>query len=147
MATDIIIIHGDQAIFQSAMGMATVTVKPGKMIASGKTTLNGTKVCVSGDEAKVMVQGCDYTTSTHTQAGVGILMIKALAGDQLASKSNSGKKPMILKGSQFDALFQVLVPALDTKPVSSGGPPIPDPNPFYEGKGEFKPTNRTIKAK
>ena len=89
---------------------------------------------------------CDYTTATHDQAGKGTLKIKALASDQLAAKSYSGKKAVILKGSQFEAVFEVMVPAMDTAPVSSGGPPIPDPTPFYPGKGQLIPANQTIKA-
>ena len=41
MATDTIIIDGDQVIFQSTMGAAQITVKPGKMKASGKNHDSG----------------------------------------------------------------------------------------------------------
>jgi hypothetical protein len=146
MALDTIIIDGDQVIFQPLMGAAIVVVKPGKMIASGKTTIKGVPVCVSGDEKNVEVPGCSYMTSVHTDPGTGTLKIKALAGDQLAAQSNSGNKAMILKGSQFEAVFEVETPAEDIKPVASGGAPIPDTTPSYAGKGQLIPANQKIKA-
>lgn len=146
MALDTIIVDGDQAIFQPLMGAAIITVQPGKMIASGKTTLKSIAVCVSGDEKKVEVPGCDYLTATHLKPGKGTLKISGLAADQLTTKAKSGKKPIILKGSQFDAVFEVEVPAEDIKPLATGGSPIPDSTPFYSGKGQFIPTNSTIKT-
>lgn len=146
MALDTIIIDGDQVIFEPKMGLATVMVKPGTMKASGKTTLNNTAVCVAGDEKEVQVPGCNYMTSIHTKPGSGTLKIKALASDQLASKSYSGNKAIILKGSKFDAVFEVQVPAEDIKPVASGGAPIPDTTKMYAGKGELIPSNSKIKA-
>lgn len=146
MALDTIIIDGDQVIFESTMGQATVIVKPGAMKASGKTTIKGVAVCVDGDEKEVEVPGCNYMTSIHTKLGVGTLKISALGSDQLASKSNSGNKAMILEGSQFDSVFEVDTPAEDIKPVASGGSPIPDTTPSYSGKGQLKPSNKKIKA-
>lgn len=146
MALDTIIIDGDQVIFQPAMGAATVVVKPGKMIASGKTTIKGVAVCVDGDEKRVEVPGCMYITKTHLKPGDGTLKISALASDQLATKSNSGNKAVILQGSEFDAVFEVDSPAEDIKPVASGGSPIPDKTGAYEGKGQLIPANTKIKA-
>lgn len=146
MAADTIIMDGDQVIFKSPMGAALVVVKPGKMKGSGKTTLNGIPVCVSGDEKEVEVPGCDYMTSTHLKPGKGTLKIKALASDQLAVKTKSGDKPVILEGVQFDSVFEVDVPAEDIKPVASGGSPIPDSTKSYAGKGQLIPANTKIQA-
>lgn len=146
MALDTIIMDGDQVVFQPLMGAAIISVKPGKMIASGKTTLNAIPVCVAGDEKKVEVPGCDYLTATHLKPGKGTLKIDALAANQLTVKAKSGQKSIILKGGQFDAVFEVQVPAEDIKPVASGGAPIPDSTASYAGKGQFIPSNATIKA-
>ncbi|MEM0999915.1 MAG: hypothetical protein AAGN35_22875 [Bacteroidota bacterium] len=146
MPLDTIIIDGDQVIFQSQMGLASVVVKPGEIAGSGKTTLNGTPVCVSGDEAQVAVAGCDYTTPIHAKPGKGTLKIHALAPDQLAALTASGGKAVIRQGILFDARFEVQVPAQDIKPVAAGGAPIPDAAPMYFGKGEFKSTNAKVKT-
>lgn len=146
MALDTIIIDGDQVIFESQMGIASVVVKPGKMKASGKTTIKGISVCIAGDEKNVEVPGCDYITPIHAKPGKGTLKISALTGDQLASQTNSGQKALILKGNQFDAKFEVQVPAQDIKPVAAGGAPIPDATKFYFGKGQLVPSNDKIKA-
>lgn len=146
MALDTIIIDGDQAIFEAAMGDANVVVRPGIIIASGKTTIQGTAVCIAGDEKSVEVAGCFYTTKEHLVPGVGTLKITALSGDQLTTKSNSGKKAFILQGSQFEAEFVVDGPAHDIKPVASGGAPIPDSEASYPGKGQLIPANQKIQA-
>jgi len=146
MATDIIIIDGDMAIFQPTMGDATVVVKPGTMTGTGKTTIKGTPVCIEGDEMKLKVSGCNYITKEHLKPGTGTLQISALGGDQLATKTNSGKKAVILKGSDFKSVFMVDLPAQDIKPVASGGAPIPDKVPFYKGTGQFIPANQKVKA-
>lgn len=146
MALDTIIIDGDLAIFDAAMGEATVVVQPGTITASGKTTINGTAVCVEGDEASVEVAGCTYFTKIHTKPGTGTLKISALGGDQLTSKSKSGGKAVILLGTTFEAVFEVDAPAEDIKPVASGGSPIPDQKPSYAGTGEFQAANAKIKA-
>lgn len=147
MASDTIIIDGDEVEFVTPMGIANVVVQPGKMIASGKTTIAGVPVCIVGDEKQVSVPNCDYTTPIHDAAGKGTLMIKALAGDQQAAVSKSGGAALILKGSQFESVFEVTVPAMDTSPVSAGGAPIPDTTPNYSGTGQLIPTNSSVKSK
>lgn len=141
---DTILIDGDQALFMPAFGAATVVVQPGKLVASGPGTLNGKKVCIDGDEASVVVAGCIYTTPVHSIPGTGTLKIQALAGDQLAQKSNTGGKPMMLKGGQFDAVFEVQSPA--QQPPPGPGAPVPDATPQYSGKGSFMSTNTKFTA-
>lgn len=136
---DFILIEGDKAMFEPAFGAATVVVQPGNMQGSGPSTLSGKKVCVDGDEKKVAVAGCMYTTATHSIPGTGTLKIAGLGGDQKATKTNSGQKPVLLKGSKFQASFEVQNPA--KQPPPSGGPPIPDPTPKYSGFGSFVTTN------
>lgn len=143
MALDLIIMDGDTVNFIPVCGAAIVTVKPGKMKASGKTTLNGKKACVEGDEKNVAVSGCSYMTPTFPVPGTGTLKIKKLASDQLTQKAKSGKKPLILKGVLFDSVFEVQSPA---KLVVPGSPPQQDAAPTYAGKGRFISSNKKIKA-
>lgn len=134
--SDFILIEGDKANFIPAFGAAIVVVRPGDLKGSGKSTLNGKKVCIDGDEKKVSVPGCTYMTPQYSIAGVGTLKIAALGGDQKAQKTNSGGKPVLLKGSTFTAKFEVQSPAKMPPPVST-----PDATPQYSGTGTFITTN------
>lgn len=144
--SDFIIIEGDQAIFLPAFGAATVVVMPGSMQATGKTTLNGKKVCVAGDEGKLSVPGCVYMTPQYTIPGTGTLKIDKLGGDQESKVAKSGGKAIVIKGSTFTAKFEVQSPAQDPTPVASGGSPIPDSTASYSGSGNFMTTNIKFKV-
>jgi hypothetical protein len=136
---DYVLIDGDQAIFLPTFGAATVVVQPGQITGSGPATVGNKKVCVEGDEKSVSVPGCTYMTPQYSIPGVGTLEIAALAGDQKASKSQTGDTKMLLVGSQFTAKFKVQSPA--KQPPPSAGPPIPDSTPEYSGNGNFITTN------
>jgi hypothetical protein len=138
---DFILITGDMAMFQPSFGAATVVVAPGTLSGTGRAMIGGPPACVKGDEALVMVPGCMYQTPQYSIPGVGMLSISSLASDQVAQRTKSGGKPMLLKGSNFDAKFQVMVPAM--QPTPSG--PVPDATPSYSGQGSFVTTN--VRAK
>jgi hypothetical protein len=135
---DYVLIDGDQAIFQPTFGAATVVVQPGKLAASGPGTVGNKPMCVDGDESSVSVPGCVYMTPQYSIPGVGTLEIAALAGDQKASKTQTGSKKVLLVGSQFTAMFKVQSPAQQPVPGSS---PVPDATPEYSGNGSFITTN------
>lgn len=137
--TDFILIDGDKANFMPTFGAAVVVVQPGDLTASGPATLAGKKICIDGDETSVSVPGCMYIAGPHSIPGSGTLKIDALAGDQKATKTNTGGKPVLLKGSQFTAKFEVQSPA--QQPPPGPGPPIPDATPQYSGNGTFLTTN------
>ena len=141
MALDSIILDGDEVNFISTFGLAIVQVKPGKIKASGKTTVNGKKVCVEGDEKNVEVSGCSYMIPPFIVQGTGTLTIKQLVPDQLTQKAVSGNKPVILKGKLFIAQFNVDAPAKMPPPANT-----PDALPFHIGLGKFVPGNKKIKA-
>jgi hypothetical protein len=101
--------------------------------------LNGKKLCVDGDEKKVAVSGCVYTTPQYSIPGTGTLKIAALAGNQKATKTQTGGKAVLLKGSNFTASFKVQNPA--KQPPPGPGSPIPDATPEYSGMGVFITTN------
>lgn len=140
---DYVLIDGDMAIFQPAFGAATVVVQPGTLTASGPATLLGKKKCVVGDESSVSVKGCMYTTASHPIPGTGTLEIAALAGDQQATKSNTGGKKLMLVGSNFTARFSVQSPAQQPAPP---GPNVPDATPQYSGQGSFVTTNTKFRG-
>ena len=137
--TDFILIDSDKAEFEQAFGAATVVVRPGILQASGPATHKGKKLCVEGDEASVSVAGCMYTTPVYSIPGTGTLKIDALAGDQVAQKTSTGGKLVLLKGSKFTAKFEVQSPA--QQPPPGPGAPIPDATPQYSGSGSFNTSN------
>ena len=136
---DYILIEGDKANFLPNFGAAVVVVRPGDLQGSGPATLNGKKICVDGDEKKVSVAGCTYITPQYSIPGTGTLKIDALAPNQKAKKTNTGGKPVLLKGGTFTAKFEVQSPA--QQPPPGPGSPIPDATPQYSGSGQFITTN------
>ena len=136
---DFILIEGDKAIFMPNFGAAVVVVKPGDLKGSGPATINGKKICVDGDEKNVSVPGCVYTTPQYSIPGTGTLKIAALAGNQKATKTNTGGKAVLVKGGNFTAKFEVQSKA--QQPPPGPGSPIPDPTPEYSGQGSFMTTN------
>jgi hypothetical protein len=137
---DYIVIDGDLAIFEPNFGAALVGVRPVALRGSGPATLGGKPSCVAGDEAAVTAAGCAYTTPTHLTPGSGTLAIAALAGDQRARKTYSGRAQLLLVGGRFSATFTVQAPALDP---SSGAP---DTMPEYRGQGRFVSVNTRVRG-
>src|SRR3954463_16401674 len=140
---DYVILEGDLAVFMPAFGAAVVVVRPGRIIASGVTSLMGKKICVKGDETKLMVHGCAYITPVYSIPGVGTLKINALGGNQTSKKTKSSGKEVIVKGSSFKAVFEVQTPA--QQPPKGPTPPVPDTTPQYSGNGTFITTNTKFK--
>ena len=136
---DFILMEGDQVIFMPAFTPAIVVVQPGKLEGSGPATIGGKKICVVGDESKVAVAGCTYMTPQYSIPGTGTLKISALAGNQKATKTQTGGKKVMLKGGNFTAAFEVESPA--QQPPPGPGSPIPDAKPKYSGNGMFVTTN------
>jgi len=141
---DFILIDGDQVIFMPAFGAAVAVVQPGKLAGSGLASLNGKKICVDGDEKKVSVPGVAYMTPQYSIPGTGTLKIAALAGDQKATKTNTGGKAVLLKGGNFTAKFEVQSPA--KQPPPGPGSPIPDATAQYSGQGMFITMNLKVQG-
>ena len=135
---DFIIVDQDTINFLPIFGIAVVVPQPGTITATGTSSFKGKKVCIQGDEASVMVPGCTYMTPSYPIPGVGTIIVERLNNDQLAQKTKSNQKPMILKGSQLNAKFIVQTPA--QQPTIAG--PIPDPLLEYSGgMGSFINSN------
>ncbi len=141
--SDFILISGDIVNFLPSFGSAIVTVMPGVIMGTGARSKALQKpFCVDGDEKAVMVPGCPYISGPFAVPGVGILKILALAPNQKAMRTKSGGKPVLLKGAQFEAIFEVMAPAQMPPPAST-----PDPAPKYPGgKGMFITTNLRVKG-
>lgn len=139
---DFVLIHGDQVDFVPALGKATVT-GPTKttLSGSGPATLNGKKICVDGDEKKVKIVACPYTSPPYTVPGTGTLKIAALAANQKAQRASTGSKPVLLKGGSFTSKLEVQAPAKMPPPAST-----PDPAPMYSGVGTFQTTNTKLQG-
>jgi len=128
---DFILIDGDTVVFMPSVGSATVVVQPGTISGSGAATINDKAMCVEGDEEQVSVPGCAYISGSFTIPGTGTLKISSLAQDQVATKTTSGDKAVLLKGSTFTSKFEVQSPAKSPPPGTSS--PIPDPMTEYTG--------------
>ena len=141
---DFVLVDGDIVNFLPNFGPAVVVVQPGSLKGSGPATLNGKKICVDGDEQDVSVPGVTYMTPQYSIPGTGTLKIAALAGDQKAQKTQTGGKPVLLKGGQFTAKFEVQSPA--QQPPPGPGSPLPDATPQYSGQGMFVTTNMRFRG-
>ncbi len=137
---DFIIIDGDQATFDKDFGAASVAVRDATIRGSGPAT-HHKNVCVVGDEKTVVVPNCAYQTLAYANPGLGTLRIAALASDQQATKTRTGGKLVLLKGSNFTAKFEVQQPA-----SQPGTPPTMDPATEYSGTGHFITHNKTLRG-
>jgi hypothetical protein len=142
--SDFILIEGDIVAFDPVFGLATVVVMPGQLAGHGAAMVQGKKMSVLGDEKEVSVAGCNYITAIHTIPGVGTLTINSLTPDQIAQKTYTADKNVLLKGSQFIAKFSVQAPAQQPPPGPS--PPIPDTTFEYVGTGRFINTNVSVQG-
>ena len=141
---DFILIDGDTVQFMPNFGAAIVVVQPGTLSGSGDATFGGKKVCVKGDEDCVEVAGCMYMSGAYYIPGTGTLKIDSLGSDQTAQHTKTGGKEMLLKGSTFQAKFEVQSPAQQPTP---GGSPVPDSMTKYSGgSGQFITTNTKYKG-
>jgi hypothetical protein len=138
---DFILVTGDRVIFKPTFGKATVGVRPGRLTGTGRAKVKGKTICIDGDEKKVTVPGCTYTSPPNVTPGVGTLSIQSLAANQKAKRVKSGGKAVLLKGSTFTAKFQVLAPATLPPPV-----PTPDTILQYPGMGTFTTSNMRAKG-
>ena len=138
---DFIVIDGDKAIFTPNFTPAVVVVQPGSFKGSGPATLKGKKVCVAGDEENVSVPGCMYTTPTHSIPGTGKLKIQQLAANQKATKTKTGGQPVLLKGGNFTAVFEVDSGSPAMQPPPGPGSPVRDTTATYSGMGTIQTMN------
>jgi len=136
--SEYLIVDGDALTFSTTFGANTVTVTgPAKISGSGEATVENKNICIVGDEKKVSVFAA-YVSSAYPVAGSGNLTIISLAADQQAIFVTAAT-PVIVVGSQFNALFTVTTPA--SHPDNG-----PDPTPTSSGTGTFTHSQAFVTA-
>lgn len=100
--------------------------------ASGKSRVHNLPVCVKGDETEVK-KPHNYNNPSFPIPGTGTFEILALGPDQTTKKTFDNNKPIITKGSTFEAIYKINGKAI--LPTPKG--PEDDKSPMYTGKGKF----------
>lgn len=136
--SSLVIVDNDLLIFSPAFGSKTVTI-PGvpKISGTGEASIQNKKICIAGDEKKVSVSAT-YISGAFSIPGTGTVTITSLAADQQATYATA-RTPVIVKGSEFTALFTVNSPALNPQSV-------PDPTPTASGTGTFINSQQFVTA-
>jgi Contractile injection system spike tip protein len=140
---DFIIKTGDMIQIQiTPPAIVPLLMAPVPLIGTGFTMLiGGQPVCLQGDELPPMLRTpMPYTSPPFVTPGIGTLMI-ILAPNNLTLKTVQGK-PMLLKGTTFQASFMVSAPAMMPTP----GGPVPDPMMTKPGICLFITTNVTAQG-
>jgi hypothetical protein len=148
VSKDFIVVDQTMVNFLPMFPPAIVTPIPTVIKSSAaKVKVVMKKACLKGDEKSVESKGCMYLNPAgYPIPGMGTLKVDKLASDQLTTKVKAEGKPFILKGKFFDAVFEVMMPAMQLPPPAMGG--APDSKPKYQqGKGMFlEVTNLKVKA-
>ncbi|MNJ18643.1 hypothetical protein D3C77_129490 [compost metagenome] len=136
-----VIVDKDKLEFDEKFGNRTVSIVGNAEISgSGHAEIKGKKVCVLGDEKKVVLQAT-YTIEGYQSPGNGLVTINALNGSQFTQGCTSNA-PLIIEGEgTFVALFTPTAPAIGPPPASI--PDVPAPTP---GTGKLKHSQDWVKA-
>ena len=111
------------------------------MGSSTDTQIGGQFICLQGDELPQAIAGpLMYTAPPFVTPGTGTLQI-ILLPTNLSMQTQNGKA-ILLKGSTFQALFNVQSPAMQPTPAG----PVPDPLMVKPCTAQFITTNVTVKA-
>lgn len=143
MATNYIMIDANLALFFPPFTNALTVPLPGVLIASSqRVRVNKTPLCLAQDFHSVIVEGVVYISPPFVVPGEGEITIFQIAEDQYTKKVRCNGKPILLKGTIFQAKFTVQAKAKTPPPPSEQ-----DPMPEYMGQGIFVNTNVTVRAK
>ncbi|BEM90363.1 hypothetical protein N7583_23790 [Serratia marcescens] len=139
---DLLVASGDWVEFEPSFGNRTL-LAPAKavLMGSGHFMVTGKPGCVIGDLNKVVVPGVPYTSGNFTVPGVGMVQLVIAGLDQTAHTVLSGL-PVLLKGSQCQAIFTPTAPATDP----STGLPDPTVGVPTPGKGSFNVFQNKVTA-
>jgi hypothetical protein len=109
--------------------------------SSSDVMVNNNPACLKGDELPMALLGpLPYTAPPYGIPGTGKLTIILLPTNLTQQTSN--QKPVLIKGSTFQALFTVQTPAT----MPSPGGPLPDPLMVKQGTAQFITSNTIVKA-
>jgi len=108
---------------------------------SADVLISNMAACLKGDELPPSLQApLMYTAPPYVTPGTGSLKI-ILLPTNLTMQTTNGK-PLLLKGTTFQAMFQVQSPAMMPTPAG----PQPDPLMVKPGTAQFITTNVSVKA-
>ncbi len=142
MPADLIIKTGDMIhITIPPPAVVPQLLAPVPMVGTAATVLvSNMPACVLGDEVPPAVRGpLAYTSPPFVTPGTGTLQIILLPAN-LTVLTNTGGKPLIIKGATFQAIFTVAAPAVN--PVLG----VPDPLVVKVGTAQFITSNVLTKA-
>jgi hypothetical protein len=109
--------------------------------SSADVLISSMAACLKGDELPLSLQvPLMYTAPPYVTPGTGSLKI-ILLPTNLSMQTTNGK-PLLLKGTTFQAMFQVQSPAMMPTPAG----PQPDPVVVKPGTAQFITTNVSVKA-
>jgi hypothetical protein len=116
---------------------------PVPLVGTGETvTVMGSPICLEGDELPIQLRTpIPYTAPPFVTPGMGMIQVFLIPGVH-TTLLTSNKKPILIKGSVFQAMFNVEAPAMQPTPAG----PIPDPLLAKPGTAQFITTNATVKA-
>lgn len=137
----LVIVDKDNLEFDQKFGNRTVSIIGSATISgSGHAEIGNKKVCVLGDEKKVVLQAT-YTIEGYVSPGQGLVTITALNGSQFTPGCTSNA-PLIVEGEgTFAALFTPTTSAIGPPPAST--PDVPAPTP---GTGKLKHSQDSVKV-
>ena len=142
MPLDFVIKTGD--LIQITIPPPTVVpmlVAPVPLIGTSTTVMVGTPVCLQGDELPPTLRSpMPYISPPFVTPGMGTLTLILMPTNFTLLTSNG--KPILIKGTPFQALFTVSAPAMQPTPAG----PIPDPVVVKPGTAQFITTNLIVKA-
>lgn len=145
--SDTIILTGDFLHVTMPMMGATVIplVDPIPLTGTGLPASGTTRaVCLVGDEMPPIIQEpLPYVSPPYVMPGTGTLNIVLSPANMTKNTKNNGKF-ILLKGTTFQAIFQVMSPAM----LQPAGPMplVPDPLTTKVGTAQFVSTNMDLKA-
>ena len=115
---------------------------PVPMVGTGETVMAiSMPICLMGDQIPPpLMAPLPYTAPPFVTPGMGTLEL-ILPPSNWTIKTLNGKT-ILLKGTVFQAIFNVSVPAMQPTPAG----PIPDPVVVKPGTAEYITTNVTVMA-
>jgi Contractile injection system spike tip protein len=141
MSKESFLVMSDQVKFDPLMNQGAAIMAPHAPLfvtSQSKNIAGGRGITLQGDEAKWILIGAVYTTSTFNIPGTILCKISKLNSAHISKKITENGKPVLLVGdnsTQFDAMYTVMSPAINP---STG---VTDPVATYTGKGTFLQMN------
>lgn len=115
---------------------------PVPLVGTGTDQANNQMVCLQGDELPPAISGpLTYTSPPFVTPGTGTLQI-ILGPTNLTTMTTHANKPILIKGTPFQAMFQVSSPAMQPTP----GGPVPDPLMVKPLTAQFVTTTMNLQA-